>query len=247
MWISPKRGMPSSIDLWGFCLVGYFAGRFPSLKSIHELVAKWGVQCSVRQDDCGWVIFKFKSEETRSKVLMEGPYSLFGKSLYLKTFSEDFSFNSDEFLKVPIWVKFPYLPMQVWDEEVISEIASRVGTSLTTDRITQEKARSNFARVLIEVDASKAPPLKVKVKMPNGKFHNQKVIYETFPNFCFHCKVYGHHAFTCKVIAEMEEKERIRREKVMEEGESQPTLEEPKEAKKLEEPKEAKPGCRGQT
>ncbi|CAH9135063.1 unnamed protein product [Cuscuta epithymum] len=166
-----KRIMPSITDLWGFCLVGYFAGRFPGIRPIQEFVAKWGVQCHIRQHDRGWVIFKFNSEEARGKILMEGPYSLFGKSLYLKVLSDDFAFDSEEFLKVPIWVKFPFLPMQVWDEEVISEIASRVGLPLTTDRVTQEKARSNFARVLIEVDASKPSPLRLRIKMPNGRFH----------------------------------------------------------------------------
>ncbi|CAH9083073.1 unnamed protein product [Cuscuta europaea] len=209
-----QRIMPSIEEIWGHCLVGYFAGRYPGFKPIQELVAKWGVPCKVRTHDRGWVIFKFQGEEDRSKVLMEGPYTLFGKSLYLKSLSEDFSFESEEFLKVPIWVKFPNLPMQIWNEDVISEIASRVGVPLTTDRVTQERAISRYARVVIEVDASKPPPppLTLKVRLPNGRFHFQKLIYETFPNYCFHCKGYGHHAFTCKVIAENEKREREEKE-----------------------------------
>ncbi|CAH9066446.1 unnamed protein product [Cuscuta europaea] len=202
------RSMPSMVEIWGHCLVGYFEGRYPGFKPIQELVSKWGVPCKVRTHDRGWVIFKFQGEEDRSKVLMEGPYTLFGKSLYLKTLSDNFSFESDEFLKVPIWVKFPNLPLQIWNEDVISEIASRVGMPLTTDRVTQERSISKYARVLIEVDASKPPPLTLIVRLPNGRFHFQKMIYETFPNYCFNCKAYGHHAFTCKVLAEMERKER---------------------------------------
>ncbi|CAH9135334.1 unnamed protein product, partial [Cuscuta epithymum] len=131
---------------------------------------------------------------------------MFGKTFHLKLLSDDFTMNDEEFLKVPIWVHFPHLPMRIWEEDIISEVASKVGIPITTDRVTLEKARSNFARVLIEVDASKPPPLEFKIKLPNGKLHTQYVRYETFPNYCFHCKKFGHHAFTCSIIASIEKK-----------------------------------------
>ncbi|CAH9114575.1 unnamed protein product [Cuscuta europaea] len=229
------RNLSSMVQIWGHCLVAYFDGRFPGLTKIHAMTQKWGVPCRVRSHDKGWVIFKFQNDEDRSKVLMEGPYSLFGKTFHLKPLSEDFSIDDEEFLKVPIWVQFPHLPMRIWEEEIISEVASRVGVPLTTDRVTLEKARSSFARVLIEVDASKAPPLLIPIRLPNGRLHKQRVRYETFPNYCFHCKCFGHHAFTCKVIAqiEKEEMEIARKKNVLETEEEEvevgtnPTIEEP--------------------
>ncbi|CAH9135342.1 unnamed protein product [Cuscuta epithymum] len=201
-----SRVLPSMVDIWGHCLVGYFDGGYPGYKNLQTIVQKWAVPCRFRSHDKGWVIFKFQNDKDRAKVLMEGPYTLFGKRFPLKLLSDDFSMSDEEFLKVPIWVQFPHLPMRIWNEDIISEVASKVGLPLTTDRVTLEKARSNFARVLIEIDASKPPPLELKIKLPNGKLHTQFVRYETFPNYCFHCKKFGHHAFTCSIIASIEKK-----------------------------------------
>ncbi|CAH9090426.1 unnamed protein product [Cuscuta europaea] len=213
-----NRVMPTMVEMWGHCLVGCFTGRFPGLKAVYEMKEKWEVRCLVRPHDKGWIIFKFQNDADRMKVLNEGPYTIFGKLLMLKVLSEDFSFDDEEFLKVPIWVKLPNLPLQLWNEEAMSEVASMIGTPLTTDRITQERANHNFARVLIEVDVSKPPPLLVPIRLPFQKVFNQRVVYETFPNYCFHCKKYGHHPFICKELAEKEIEEKNGKEKNKEVG-----------------------------
>ncbi|CAH9101489.1 unnamed protein product [Cuscuta europaea] len=90
----------------------------------------------------------------------------------------------------------------------MSEVASMVGMPMTTDLITQERSNHRFARVLIEVDASKPPILSFPIRLPSHKVINQSVVYETFPNFCFHCKKYGHNPFICKKLHEKEELEK---------------------------------------
>ncbi|CAH9147359.1 unnamed protein product [Cuscuta epithymum] len=195
------RVLPSMVEMWGYCLVGHFTGKFPGLKAVHDLKSTWGVRCLVRSHNKGWVIFKFTNEEDRLKVLHDGPYTVFGKLLMLKELSDDFSFEDEEFLKVPIWVKFPKLPMKLWNDEAMSEVASMIGVPITTDKITQDRANNDFARVLIEVDVSKPPPLSFPIRLPSSKVIKQSVLYETFPNYCFHCKDFGHHPFICKNLA----------------------------------------------
>ncbi|CAH9093069.1 unnamed protein product [Cuscuta europaea] len=201
------RVLPSMVEMWGHCLVGHFTGKFPGLKAVHDLKASWGVKCFVRSHNKGWIIFKFQDGEDRSKVLHGGPYTVFGKLLMLKELSEDFTFEDEEFLKIPIWIKFPKLPMCLWNDEAMSEVASRVGVPITTDKITQERANNDFARVLIEVDLTKPPPLHFPIRLPSRKVIKQSVVYETFPNFCFHCKEFGHHPFICKKLAIQEDGE----------------------------------------
>ncbi|CAH9104520.1 unnamed protein product [Cuscuta europaea] len=192
--------VPSLIEVWGYCLVGHFSGRFPGMKAIIAMTKAWEVEVQVKTHSKGWVIFKFPCEVDRTKVLSEGPYVLYGKTMFLKELSEDFSVDSDEFLKVPTWVKFPRLPMRLWQANEIGRIASMVGVPITTDKITQEQTYTSFARVLIEIDASKQPVLQFPIILPSGKEHTQRVIYETYPNFCYHCKTFGHHAFTCNIL-----------------------------------------------
>ncbi|CAH9085043.1 unnamed protein product [Cuscuta europaea] len=198
---SVDRALPSMIEMWGFCLVGHFTGAFPGLKAVHELKAIWGVKCRVTSHEKGWVIIKFQNEEDRAKVLHEGPYTVFGRLLMLKELSEDFTFEDAEFLKVPIWVKFQKLPMKLWNDVAMSEVESMVGVPITTDKVTQERTNNDYARVLIEVDISKPPPLSFPIRLPSRKVFKQYVLYETFPSFFFHCKEYGHHPFICKELA----------------------------------------------
>ncbi|CAH9064903.1 unnamed protein product [Cuscuta epithymum] len=180
--------VPTLIEVWGYCLVGHFSGRFPGLKAIHEMIANWSVDVEVKSHSKGWVIFKFKSDEDRMHVLAEGPYILYGKTMFLKVLSEDFSTDGDEFLKVPIWVKFPNLSMRLWKARELGMIASQVGVPITTDKVTQDTVYTHFARVLIEVDISKAPITQFPIVPPSGKEYLQRVTYETFPDFCYHCK-----------------------------------------------------------
>ncbi|CAH9112090.1 unnamed protein product, partial [Cuscuta europaea] len=70
------------------------------------------------------------------------------------------------------------------------------------------KIPQTVARVLIEVDVSKPPPLSVKFKLKSGRFYIQYVIYDTFHDYYFHCKKFGHRPFTCNVLHEFERKER---------------------------------------
>ncbi|CAH9075084.1 unnamed protein product [Cuscuta epithymum] len=167
---------------------------------------KWGVDVDVKPHKKGWVIFIFKNEEARMKVLAEGPYVLYGKTMFLKELSEDFSFDSEEFLKVPIWVKFPRLALRLWQATEIGMIASQVGVSITTDRVTREMQFTNYARVLIEVDVSKAPVLQIPIVPPSGKEYLQRVVFEWYPEYCYNCKTYGHHPFGCPILHPPKEK-----------------------------------------
>ncbi|CAH9134929.1 unnamed protein product [Cuscuta epithymum] len=157
------------VEVWGFCLVGFFTGRFPGIKSVYKLMDGWDVRCKLLQHSRGWFVFQFKTDEDRTRVLLDGPYDVAGRMLMLKELSEGFSFEDEEFLKVPLWVKFPRYPMECWNEEKINIVASKVAQPIYTDGVTNEKTKLDYARVLIEVDISKPPPLSVKMRMRSGK------------------------------------------------------------------------------
>jgi len=47
-------------DVWGFCLVGLFAGKYPGMAAVHKLREGWKVNCSHWRHRSGWFIFKFQ-------------------------------------------------------------------------------------------------------------------------------------------------------------------------------------------
>nr|GEV32451.1 hypothetical protein [Tanacetum cinerariifolium] len=93
-------------------------------------------------------------------------------------------------------------------------LASSLGNPIIMDRITAsmcEKAygRASFARVLVEVDASKELAESIEVCYSSlGKSMNLRVEYAWKPPLCTHCKVFGHDFCTCKVRERTHEEKR---------------------------------------
>lgn len=82
----------------------------------------------------------------------------------------NFEFNIDIFSHIPIWVKFPSLPVGYWSEKSLSKIASAIGVPLYTDGYTFTAEKISYARILIEVDISKNLPNDIMVEIPYGSW-----------------------------------------------------------------------------
>ncbi|VFQ93060.1 unnamed protein product [Cuscuta campestris] len=247
----PAEGVSNLEEEWGFCLVGCFTGRFPGIKAIEGLISSWHLECKLHPHEKGWVIFQFLSDEDRRKVLHNGPYVLYGKTLLLRILPEGFRFDFDAFMTVDVWVKYVDVPLQLWNPVAFECLGSRVGTPIRTDggtknkgrlsycrmliRVdmskelptsfvvslpdgeeftqkvvvgtpirtdggTKNKGRLSYCRMLIRVDMSKELPTSFVVSLPDGEEFTQKVVYEGLPNYCFHCKKFGHNQLSCRVI-----------------------------------------------
>ncbi|VFR01060.1 unnamed protein product, partial [Cuscuta campestris] len=57
-------------------------------------------------------------------------------------------------------------------------------------------------RMLINMDLSLTPPTSVEVDFVGGSYV-QKVEYEDMPQYCYHCKCFGHDPFKCSVLHEI--------------------------------------------
>ncbi|KAK6773972.1 hypothetical protein RDI58_029211 [Solanum bulbocastanum] len=63
--------------------------------------------------------------------------------------------GNDTSEQIPIWVKFPSLPVGYWSVQALSKVASAIGIPLYTNGFTTNAEKISYARVLIEVDISK--------------------------------------------------------------------------------------------
>ncbi|GJT46938.1 RNA-directed DNA polymerase, eukaryota, reverse transcriptase zinc-binding domain protein [Tanacetum coccineum] len=105
--------------------------------------------------------------------------------------------------KLPLWVKIYDIPLEAWNVEGISRIASRIGVLIIMDKITTsifEKpyGRASYARVLVEVDVAKGLVDSVEIWYKGlGKSMILNVEYVWRPSLCDHCKMFGHHVRIC--------------------------------------------------
>lgn len=73
-----------------------------------------------------------------------------------------------------------------------------MGVLVTIDKLTKEKERCSYARVLIHVDASKDVVRSFWVINPDGSSYTQRVVYEFEPRYCAHCKSVTHKTSSCQ-------------------------------------------------
>ncbi|XP_028073153.1 uncharacterized protein LOC114275333 [Camellia sinensis] len=144
----------------------------------------------------GFIFFIFESPNCGREVLEGGPWYIGGFHLILKQWTRMMRLTKDKIQKVPVWVKFFNVPMEYWDSDGLSRIASGVGVPLFTDHLTVKGTRVAFARVCVEVDASAKQPPSFPVKC-GEKQVIVKVEYQGLPSKCEHCLVFGHDTTKC--------------------------------------------------
>ncbi|KAJ6863822.1 hypothetical protein NC651_034584 [Populus alba x Populus x berolinensis] len=74
--------------------------------------SSWKCDATLSIHESGWLVYKFKNIDDKLAVLANGPYLIYGRPLILKAMPEYFSFGKDEMACVPVWVKFPNLPLK---------------------------------------------------------------------------------------------------------------------------------------
>ncbi|KAK4422077.1 hypothetical protein Salat_2158700 [Sesamum alatum] len=180
----------------GHCLVGYIAGKFPGLRAIRALAQTWGA--SFQQHVSGWLIFRFARDEDRQRILAGGPYIIFGRSLMLKNMLDCFEFKEDDISLTLVWATLPSLPLECWNPNALGKIGSRIGTPIAMDFLTRKIEHVSYARILVEVDASKKLVDNVEFILPNGVMRKQPVVYEYTPKFYSDCSRFGHLKDSCQ-------------------------------------------------
>ncbi|KAL0394920.1 UNVERIFIED_CONTAM: hypothetical protein Slati_4458200 [Sesamum latifolium] len=109
-----------------------------------------------------------------------------------------FEFKEDDVSLTPVWATLPSLPLECWNPNALGKIGSRLGTPIAMDSLTRTMERVSYARILVEVDASKPLVDHMEFMLPNGVKRNQPIIYEFTPKFCTDCNRFGHLKESCK-------------------------------------------------
>ncbi|CAM8935050.1 unnamed protein product [Rhodiola kirilowii] len=171
------------------------AGAGMELKFHQNLLAATKISVSEdvwRKSVLEWMFTLFAKEEDSNRILNLGPWSFDNRSLVLKPWSPDENYERESVTALPIWVRFPGLNLHMRCEEILSMIASTVGKPLRTDGFTATSEKLYYARVLIEVYASKELKREVGIKRPRGTNYYQIIHYEWVPPRCSHCQIFGH-------------------------------------------------------
>ncbi|GJV89582.1 zinc knuckle CX2CX4HX4C containing protein [Tanacetum coccineum] len=160
----------------------------------------------------GFFFFKFDSRAGLEAVLEGGPWLIRKSPIILKKWSMDTRLLKEELTRIPIWVKLHDVPIQVFEEDGISLIATFIGKPVMLDSYTApcvmiHGGRSSFARCLIKVNSEADLVDVVTIGIPSlseDDFTKEtiRVEYEWRPPRCDTCKIFGHvHDYCPKKVA----------------------------------------------
>ncbi|KAL2938435.1 hypothetical protein RDABS01_021884 [Bienertia sinuspersici] len=186
------------IDKWVCSCVFYVVGMNPSLNAVRIYAQnQWGGIPASRifLHDDGYFLIRFDSNVARNDIIVKGPYMFKGKPVVVRPWSVNFDFQSEVLREVPVWVRFPNLPLYCWAGNSLSRIGSALGVPICTDECTSHQSRISYARMLIEIDVTKSRPKAIPIEGVNGVEFEQKVTYEWVPHFCSKCNKVGHDCY----------------------------------------------------
>ncbi|GKB11297.1 zinc knuckle CX2CX4HX4C containing protein [Tanacetum coccineum] len=186
-------------------LYGYFIGKRMAFPVVEYYArnnwAKHGLK-RIMMNNKGFFFFKFDSRAGLEAVLEGGPWLIRKSPIILKKWSMDTRLLKEELTRIPIWVKLHDVPIQVFEEDGISLIATFIGKPVMLDSYTSSMCndswgRSSFARCLIEVSSEADLVDVVTIGIPSliGEDFTKETIrveYEWRPPRCDVCKIFGH-------------------------------------------------------
>ncbi|KAL7202773.1 hypothetical protein ACSBR1_034273 [Camellia fascicularis] len=193
----PPRLIAAIRKPWKDCLIVRLLGKTVGFKIlVHRLKKLWGLQGDFEATDLGlgFFLIKFEMLADCNSVYTEGPWIIMDHYLTVRRWEHDFKPSKATEVTTALWVRFPQLPIEYYNEKVLYHIAKVIGRPLKVDLNTAMSIRGRYARVCVEVDLTK--PLVSRFAI--GKY-SYTIEYEHLHYFCFACGKVGHRKEYCNV------------------------------------------------
>lgn len=160
---------------WKNALIGFVVGDTSYQKPTETFIANiWDFVDTpqILGHESRYYVFWFNSSEDRDKVLLNEPYAFHNKPFIVQPWEIDFKFDPNYITTIPLWITLPRLPVGYWSSEALSKIASGIIRPLHTDHYTASMEYIFYARLCVEMDASKPLISSVEMLTTIGIFHH---------------------------------------------------------------------------
>ncbi|GKV02570.1 hypothetical protein SLEP1_g14996 [Rubroshorea leprosula] len=159
----------------------------------------WKTECEFDMIDLGlgYYTVKFASMEERHRVLMGGPWKIFDHYLAVQPWPPNFCPSCAKAPKTAIWVHFPELSTEYYEEPILHLLGNQVGRIILVDETTLLATCGQYAKVCVEVDL--AEQLVSMVDLYDGVDPTPMLLTVAYDlnNVCFHCGEFGHKKTVC--------------------------------------------------
>lgn len=127
----------------------------------------------------------------------KGPWYVQQQMLMVRKWSPDLKELEFDLTKLPVWVFFKKVPLELFTHKGLGYIASAVGIPKSMDRYTTERTRPEYARICVEIDVKKEVPQFIEVVRRDGSIAQMEVVIPRIPVRYANCSIYGHSSKCC--------------------------------------------------
>lgn len=194
-----EESNPGCFSKWKYGLVGRFiTGSQPVGVIKAALSFYWGRHRSfeiLQASENAWLLL-FEKEADMDWAMVNGPWAVCGRIIFLERWEPNFNFNSKVKTVVPVWLLLPDLPKKLLSRSAVIALAARVGRPLMLDSSSLAGDSRKCVRVKVSCDIA-APLLEGFNIVINGFSIWQRFRYAGFTRPCARCGLIGHTIATC--------------------------------------------------
>lgn len=186
--------------IWRYPVVGKVVNSNPPYTEVLKWASvNWKKETPrVSQLKPGVFIFEFHSNEQKWDVLRKN-WSFYHKyAVVFKPWDVDGEVDEKSFTSTPVWIQLPQLPPRLWTSRNLSKIVSHIGKPIATDRMTAQRSKMDYARVLVDIESLENAPSEIPISKPDGRYLRQRVLYEWKMVKCSGCGMLGHEVEKCR-------------------------------------------------
>ncbi|KAL8537662.1 hypothetical protein ACS0TY_012696 [Phlomoides rotata] len=167
-------------------------------KLIKKLTTIWGVRSpwSLIPIGEGYYNFQFTCGDDRERIFDKRTWQIKPGLLRLQPWVQDFNPYKVSTSVAQVWIRISELPLEYWNNTIITALASAVGTVIKLDERTASRSIGRFARVLVELDLKQDREEYVIFERADHRYVVY-IQYERLPEFCNYCNVMGHSTGNC--------------------------------------------------
>lgn len=108
-------------EKWRKAIIFYVVGESPTIGAVERFVSsQWTIDTKPRvyYHNDGYLLIRFQSIEDRDKALYVAPNTINNMLIITREWKTDFNFNNEVLNTLPLWVRFPNLPLNCWGQHL---------------------------------------------------------------------------------------------------------------------------------
>uniref|UniRef100_A0A803PYN0 DUF4283 domain-containing protein n=1 Tax=Cannabis sativa TaxID=3483 RepID=A0A803PYN0_CANSA len=185
---------------WNSIVICKILGANPPVTIFERFVKRiWGHLgvTQVSKLSMGLIMVRFNDEATRDQVVEARVVQFDRKPMIVRPWSANL--NAMNLVRtVPLWIRLHDLGLQYWGTKSLNALVSTIGKPIMVDQHTKDRTRLQYARVLVEMEITDAPPRFIPYFNEFGQLQDKNVENEWLPVKCAQCSKFGHTKANCR-------------------------------------------------